>query len=60
MKVITEHTYGTSIYMRIGFDNGTEEEITAILRDDGTHYRTTGDGDEDRRATIIEAFEKLY
>ena len=46
--------------MRIGFDNGTEEEITVILRDDGTHYRTTGDGDEDRRAKIIEAFEKLY
>ena len=35
-------------------------EIDVYLRDDGTHYKTTGDSDPEKRAEIIRAFNDLY
>ncbi len=60
MTKITEHTCGTHIYMKMMFDDGTEEEIDTYLLSDGEHYRTSGDGDEGRRNQIIAAFHELY
>ena len=45
---------------KLELDNGEQHEIDVYLRDDGTHYRTTGDGDEAKRAEIIRAFNELY
>jgi len=57
---LVEHTYGTHAFMRIMFDDQSVEEIDVFWRDDGEHYQTTGDGDERRRAEIIDAFHALY
>ncbi len=60
MEKITEHTCGTHIYMKMMLDDGTEREIDVYLRDDGKHYRTSGDSDEKLRKQIIAAFNELY
>ncbi len=60
MKKITEHTYGTHIYMKMMLDDGPEREIDVYLRNDGKHYKTSGDGDEKLREQIIAAFNELY
>lgn len=60
MQKIKEHTYGLHIYMQLELDNGEQHEIDVYLRDDGTHYKTTGDSDETKRAEIIRAFNELY
>ena len=59
MKKLTEHTYGTHIYMKMELNNNIEE-IDVYLRENGTHYRTTGDHDKELRKEIITAFKKLY
>ena len=59
MKKIIEHTYGLSIYMKLEID-GRIEEITEYLRNDGSHYKTTGDNEPARREAIIKAYNELY
>ena len=59
MKV-TEHTYGLGSYMRIRFQDNSEEEISVFWREGGEQYRTTADGDPAKRARIIEVFNALY
>ena len=46
IKKITEHTYGTHIYMKLEID-GKEFEVDCYLRNDGQTYKTTADGTED-------------
>ena len=58
IKKITEHTYGTHIYMKLEID-GKEYEVDCYLRNDGQTYKTTADGTEDREK-VIEAFNQLY
>lgn len=60
MEKITEHTDGGHAYMMLRLDDGTVEEIDAYFSAAGTCYRTTGDGDEDRRKEIISGFQSLY
>ena len=58
IKKITEHTYGTHIYMKLEID-GKEFEVDYYLRNDGEHFKTSADGTEDREK-VIEAFNQLY
>ncbi len=58
IKKITEHTYGTHIYMKLSIDNG-EYEVDCYLRDDGEHFKTTADG-TGKREEVIKAFRTLY
>ena len=59
IKKITEHTYGTHIYMKLEID-GKQYEIDCYLCDEaGEYYRTTADGTEDREK-VIAAFKELY
>lgn len=58
IKKITEHTYGTRIYMKLEID-GKEFEVDCYLRNDGEHFKTSADGTEDREK-VIEAFNQLY
>lgn len=58
IRKITEHTYGTHIYMKLSID-GKEFEIDCYLREDGEYFKTTADGTEDREK-VIEAFKELY
>ena len=57
MRKITEHTYGTHIYMKLEL-NGTIEEIDIYIRDDGWTYKTTDRGNT--RDEIVKAFNELY
>lgn len=58
MQKITEHTYGSHIYMKLKV-NGKEYEVDCCLREDGEHFKTTADGTEDREK-VIAAFKELY
>ena len=58
IKKITEHTYGTHIYMKLEID-GKQYEVDCYLRDDGEHYKTSADGTEEREK-VIAAFKELY
>lgn len=58
IRKITEHTYGTHIYMKLSID-GKEFEVDCYLREDGEYFKTTADGTEDREK-VIEAFKELY
>ena len=58
IRKITEHTYGSHIYMKLAV-NEKEYEIDCFLRNDGEHYITTADGTPDREK-VIEAFKELY
>lgn len=60
MRKITEHTYGSSIYMKLETDAGNIEEINAYIRETGTTYRTTADHNQERREEIIRCFNELY
>lgn len=60
MEKITEHTDGAHAYMMLRLNDGSVEEIDAYFSAAGTRYRTTGDGDEDRRKEIISGFQSLY
>ena len=60
MEKIAEHTDGAHAYMKLRLNDGTVEEIDAYFSAAGTRYRTTKDGDEDRRQEIISAFQSLY
>lgn len=62
MKKIKEETAGTSATMIIELDNGEIVEVTNYC---GINYRwdtykTTFDGNEEKRVAAIEAFKKLY
>ena len=57
---LSECTYGGHIYMRLQLPSGRIEEIDVFLRNDGIHYRTTGDQTADLRQQIIDAFHALY
>lgn len=57
---LTEHTYGSSIYMKMRLENGCIEEITAYIRGTGWGYRTSADHAPEYRARIIRAFHDLY
>ena len=59
MKKITEHTYGSHIYMKLEIDDKIEE-IDVYVRSDGWTYKTTGDNDHMKRQQIIDAFNTLY
>lgn len=60
IRKITEHTYGTHIYMKLAID-GKEYEVTCYCGADYSwnHYRTSADGTEDREK-VIAAFNELY
>lgn len=60
MKKITEHTYGTHIYMKLELD-GEIYEVDNYAGTDGTwqHFKTTADG-TDKREAVIKAFCELY
>ncbi len=58
IKKITEHTYGSHIYMKLSVDR-KEYEVDCYLRDDGEHFKTTADGTGDRE-NVIAAFKELY
>ena len=58
IKKVTEHTYGTHIYMKLEID-GKQYEVDYYLRDDGEHYKTSADGTEEREK-VIAAFKELY
>lgn len=61
MKKITEHTYGSHIYMKIRLDNGEVGEVTCYIRESGMTYKTSADGYDDReRENLIQAFKELY
>lgn len=73
MKKITEHTYGSHIYMKMELDNKRIEEIDVYFREDGEHYVTSADygAELDRteeekqkrielREEIIKTFGELY
>lgn len=66
---ITEHTYGSHIYMKLQLDDGSTEEIDVFYKPDGSEvYRTTADSNDDltaeekqkRRNLIIATFDNLY
>lgn len=59
MKKIIEHTYGSHIYMKLMI-NESVHEIDVYIREDGEHYKTSGDHDDKLRKEIIEAFNELY
>ena len=59
MKKLVEKTYGTYIYMRMEL-SGNIEEISVYIRNDGWHYKTSKDSDQEQRNTIINAFNELY
>lgn len=58
---LTEHTYGSMVYMKILLD-GKVEEVNHYCgaSSDWSQYRTSGDNDPNRRKKIIEAFKYLY
>ena len=58
IKKVTEHTYGTHIYMKLEID-GKQYEVDCYLRDDGEHYKTSADGTEEREK-VIAAFKEWY
>ena len=58
IKKVTEHTYGTHIYMKLEIDR-KQYEVDCYLRDDGEHYKTSADGTEEREK-VIAAFKELY
>lgn len=60
MRVITEHTYGNHIFMRLEID-GKEYEISNYCGADCSwdHFRTTADGTPEREK-VIAAFKELY
>ena len=58
IKKITEHTYGTHIYMKLEID-GKEFEVDCYLRNNGEHFKTSADGTKDREK-VIESFNQLY
>jgi len=58
IKKITEHTYGTHIFMKLSID-GKEYEVDCCIRIDGEYFRTTADGTENREK-VIAAFKELY
>ena len=58
IKKITEHTYGTHIYMKLEIDE-KQYEVDCYLRDDGEHYKTSADGTEEREK-VIATFKELY
>lgn len=73
MKKLTEHTYGSHIYMKMQLDNKRIEEIDVYFRYDGEYYVTSADhgaeldktdAERERRAElrqeIIKAFKELY
>lgn len=66
---LSEHTYGSHIYMRLMLDNKRVEEIDVFLRPDGTEvYQTSADhgmeldpaAHQKTRNKIIQAFKELY
>lgn len=57
-RKITEHTYGTHIYMKLEID-GKQYEVDCYLRNDGERFKTTADGTPDREK-VIAAFNELY
>lgn len=60
MKKIYEHTDGSHIYMILELD-GVQEEIDVYYLPDGTiKHKTTGDNDNAKRESIINAFNNLY
>ena len=58
IKKVTEHTYGTHIYMKLEID-GKQYEVDCYVSDDGEHYKTSADGTEEREK-VIAAFKELY
>lgn len=58
IKKITEHTYGTSAFMRLEID-GKMYEITCYFRENGEFYKTSADGTPEREKAIA-AFKELY
>ena len=60
MKKLVEHTYGTHIYMKMELGNKSVEEIDVYIREDGEHYKTSGDYNKELREEIIRTFKKLY
>ena len=59
MKKITEHTYGTHIFMKLELD-GKEYEIDWYLTNEGEKFKTTADQDPAKRQEVIDAFNALY
>ena len=59
---LVEHTYGSSIYMKMRMDNGSVEEIVVYLQKDGSEkYVTSANlGNPELRKQIIAAFHELY
>jgi len=58
---LSEHTYGTHVFMRLRLDDGRTEEITAYVRENGWEYRTSADNRSvQTRLRIIAAFHQLY
>lgn len=59
-RKIIEHTYGTSIYMKLELD-GEVYEVSRYAGLDGKweQYATTADG-TDKRDAVIAAFNELY
>ena len=61
VKKIAEHTYGTSVFMKIEI-NGKAEEVTWYCGTNNTldHYKTSRDDDEETREILLQAFRYLY
>lgn len=59
-QVLTVHTYGTHIYMKLRTDSGKLGEIDVFLCEHRETYSTSADNNPDLRAEIIEAFNCLY
>ena len=59
MEKLVEHTYGNHIYMKLMI-NKSVHEIDVYIRENGEHYKTSGDYDDKLRKEIIEAFNELY
>lgn len=69
MIKLSEHTYGSHIYMKMRLDNGRIEEIDVFLDKNGKEkYKTSADNGMELnpethtkvRNEIIDAFNKLY
>lgn len=60
-RIIQSSTDGTHVYMALKLD-GKYEEVDRYAGADHSwnHYKTTGDGDQNRREAIIAAFNELY
>ena len=58
IEKISEHTYGTHIYMKLSI-NGKVYEVDCYLRNGKEYFFTTADGTE-MREKVIEAFNQLY